>query len=87
MASIPVDQTLQAGISAVQEGDKAQARTLLLQVVEQDDRIERSWYWLSLAVEDAEDKILALENVIVLNPDHEVARSNLDWWRQRVRYE
>ena len=87
MASIPIDQMLQAGISAVQEGDKAQARTLLLQVVEQDDRIEQAWYWLSLAVEDASDKILALENVLVLNPEHEVAQSNLDWWRQRVRYE
>lgn len=87
MTSEQLDQLLQAGIEAVQAGEKAHARSLLLQVIEQDDHIENAWYWLSVAVEDAEDKLLALENVLVLNPDHEVARSNLEWWRQRVKYE
>lgn len=63
-------QLLNAGIAATQRGDKAQGRELLLRVVEADERIEPAWLWLAAALEDPADQLLALENVLTLNPRH-----------------
>ncbi len=68
---------LYEGALALQQGDKARARELLLQVVEADERIEEAWLWLSGAVDDPEDQRTALENVLALNPQNAHARYGL----------
>ena len=66
---------LQAGIRAAKAGDRARARDLLLQVVDQNQTIELAWIWLSEVVDDLEDKVTALENALALNP----ANAAVDW--------
>lgn len=61
---------LNAGIAATRRGDKAEGRELLLQVVAADDGMEPAWLWLAAALEDPADQLLALENVLTLNPRH-----------------
>ena len=75
---------LQAGIAAVRQQDYARGRDLLLQVVERDDQIEQAWLWLSVAVEDPQDKATALENVLVINPRNEAARRQLAQLQQQL---
>lgn len=65
-----LQQKLQAGIQAVRAGDLARGRALLLEVVAADERNEPAWLWLSAAVDDPADRLIALENVLVLNPGH-----------------
>jgi hypothetical protein len=77
MPSSDVETWLEAGIAAVKAGDRAQARTLLLRVVEADDESEAGWLWLSQAVEDDDDRRICLENVLDLNPANEAARRGL----------
>lgn len=72
-----LQKLLQEGIVAVRQRDYARGRDLLLQVVERDDQIEQAWLWLSVAVEDPQDKVMALENVLVINPRNEAARRQL----------
>lgn len=74
MPEADIDQLLQEGIRAVRNGQRAEGRQLLLQVVEADEANEQGWYWLSLAVETTPDKITALENVLTLNPVNETAQ-------------
>ena len=58
---------LKQGIAALKAGRKAEARTLLMQVVEQDERNEMAWLWLSGAVDTDEDRRVCLENVRVVS--------------------
>ena len=41
------DEILKQGIAALKAGRKAEARSFLMQVVEQDERNEMAWLWLS----------------------------------------
>ncbi|MBK8987170.1 MAG: hypothetical protein IPM39_14005 [Chloroflexi bacterium] len=68
---------LQAGISALKAGERAQAREWLLQAVDADETDEVAWLWLSGAVESPDDRRICLENVLALNPDNETARRGL----------
>jgi Tfp pilus assembly protein PilF len=68
---------LYEGALALQQGDKARARDLLLHVVEADEGLEEAWLWLSGAVDDPEDQRTALENVLALNPTNQHARYGL----------
>ena len=77
MSSSDVEGWLEAGIAALQAGERAQAHSLLLRVVEADEASEAGWLWLSQAVEDADDKRICLENVLDLNPANEAARRGL----------
>ncbi len=72
-----LQKLLQEGIAAVKRRDYPRGRDLLLQVVESDDRIEQAWLWLSVAVEDLQDKVTALENALAINPDNHDARQQL----------
>jgi hypothetical protein len=72
-----VSERLTQGIAACKAGRKAEARTLLEQVIEQDDHNETAWLWLSGAVETDEDRQICLENVLTINPDNELARRGL----------
>jgi len=77
------DNLLEQGISAALTGRRDEARTLLAQVVEADDRNEQAWLWLSGLVEVPEDIRTCLENVLHLNPDNVKAQQGLAWLEQR----
>lgn len=68
---------LKEGVQAARDGRKADARRLLLQVVEQDERNEKAWIWLSYVVESDDDRLVCLENVLAINPDNGSAKKGL----------
>ena len=78
------DDLLKQGIAALKDGRKAQARSLLTQVVEQDERNEMAWLWLSGAVDTDEDRRICLENVLAINPDNQAAQRGLKILRQKA---
>jgi hypothetical protein len=69
---------LKEGIAALNAGRKAKAHNLLMQVVQQDERNEMAWLWLSGAVDTDEERRICLENVLAINPNNGVARRGLD---------
>ena len=74
---------LEQGISAALTGRRDEARVLLTQAVEADDRNEQAWLWLSGLLEEPEDMRTCLENVLHLNPDNIKAQQGLAWVEQR----
>ena len=74
---------LNDGIAAARSGQAAQARDLLMQVVEADENNESAWLWLSGVVESLEDRQVCLENVLALNPDSVAAQKGLAWIDQQ----
>jgi hypothetical protein len=77
------DNLLEQGISAALTGRREEARTLLSQVVEADERNEQAWLWLSGLVEDPDEIRTCLENVLHLNPDNVKAQHGLAWVEQQ----
>jgi len=67
---------LRAGIKSAQDGDRAEARNLLLRVTEADPRNENAWLWLASISEYPEELLVFLNNVLQINPNNERA---LDW--------
>lgn len=74
-----IAEWLYDGALALCQGDIDIARELLMRVVEADDQNEEGWLWLSGAVDDMEDRQVALENVLELNPGNQYARMGLEW--------
>jgi tetratricopeptide (TPR) repeat protein len=70
-------ELLQQGIALARAGQREEARNILLKVVEQDERNESAWLWLSGLVDSDDDKAIALENVLTLNPNNEWAKRGL----------
>jgi len=68
---------LQQGIAYAKAGHREETRDILLQVVELDEQNESAWLWLSGVVDSDDDKAVALENVLALNPNNEWARRGL----------
>ena len=68
---------LQQGIALAKAGRHEEARELLLQVIDQDERNETAWLWVSGVVDNDEDKAIALENVLQINPANEWAKRGL----------
>ncbi|MBI5958284.1 MAG: PD40 domain-containing protein [Chloroflexi bacterium] len=73
-----VETLLKQGIDAARGGDKAAARALLEQVVEQDQQNEKGWFWLAAVTEDLNEKRICLGNVLVINPNNQRARKLLE---------
>jgi tetratricopeptide (TPR) repeat protein len=74
-----IDEHLLNGIAAVRAGRRSEARTLLMSVVERDERNEQAWLWLAGVMDDPADVRTCLENVLELNPNNARARQGLDW--------
>src|ERR671922_73586 len=77
---------LREGIQAIQAGDRARGRDLLLRVVEADERVEPAWLWLSAARDDPAEQLVALENVLALNPRHPQALAGVRSLRQKLGF-
>ncbi|MFN2151490.1 MAG: tetratricopeptide repeat protein [Anaerolineales bacterium] len=74
---------LQQAISAYKAGHRGKARALLLQFVEIDQQNELSWLLLSNLVHDLDDRIIALENALTINPNNEKAANQL--WKLKQK--
>lgn len=72
-----VDNLLRTGITAVKSKQYEQARELLMQVVELDKKNVLGWLWLSSVVEHPADKEACLENVLLLDPNNQIAHRGL----------
>lgn len=79
-----VNELLQEGIRAAKGGQADKARQTLEQVIEQEPRNEMAWLWLSSVVETDEQCMACLENVLAINPDHQVAQRGLQVLRQKA---
>lgn len=75
------DELLQAGIKAAQEGDRTQAKQMLLQATEIDPGDENAWFWLASISEYPEELLGFLNKVLKINPQHERASE----WRKSTK--
>jgi hypothetical protein len=73
-----LDQLFREAVEAIRAGDKAGGRAKMLKVVEQDEMNEQAWLWLSGVVETDEERIIALENALTVNPGNDKARRTLE---------
>jgi tetratricopeptide (TPR) repeat protein len=55
-----------------------EARDLLIQIVEVDPQNEVAWVWLSGLVDALEDRIIACENALTINPANQKVRAYLN---------
>jgi Mg-chelatase subunit ChlD/tetratricopeptide (TPR) repeat protein len=67
------DEVKRRGIVAAKGGRYDEAMEYLMMAVEKNDSDPESWYWLSTIIEDPEEKQIALENVLTLEPEHPAA--------------
>lgn len=84
MDSAALQQLLRDGITAIKNGDRAHGRDLLLKVVEANDRLEPAWLWLSSAMDDPQDQLVALENALTLNPHNAAAQERAQKLREQL---
>ena len=74
--SAEVTEMLSRGIKAAQDGNRAEARHLLLQATELEPKNENAWLWLASISEYPEELLIFLSNVLSVNPQNERA---LEW--------
>jgi len=70
------EKMLREGIKAAQEGNRSDARNLLLRVTENDADNENAWLWLASISEYPEELLVFLNNVLRINAENERA---LEW--------
>jgi hypothetical protein len=68
---------LRTGIQAAQSGNKAVARAILEQVIEQAPDNELAWIWLASVVETTAERRDCLLKVLAINPNNERAKQAL----------
>lgn len=78
-----LNEQLRAGIAAAKSGQREQARELLTQVVQQDEKNIAGWLWLSGVVDSLEDREVCLENVLALEPNNAAASKGLSLLRKQ----
>jgi len=76
-------ELLKQGIEAAHAGRRREARDFFLHVVDIDPHNELAWMWLTGYVDELDDKIIACENVLTLNPANEKVRVYLNSLRQQ----
>jgi twitching motility two-component system response regulator PilG len=64
---------LELGIELARKGEKAEARTLISELVGLDPKNERAWLWLSSVAASAGEAAAALRRVLELHPRHQQA--------------
>ncbi len=76
--ALDFEELKRRGIVAAKGGRHAEAKDYLVAAVGQNESDVESWYWLSTVVDNPEDKQIALENVITLDPSHTTAASAIE---------
>lgn len=70
-------ELFERAVEAARGGRKDEARQLFIQVVETDPQHEVAWLWLAGLMESIEDRIIASENALTLNPANEKVKAHL----------
>jgi tetratricopeptide (TPR) repeat protein len=78
---------LHQAVGLARAGKNDVARDIFLRVVEDDPYNELAWMWLAGLVDTLEDKIVACENVLTINPKNEKAQKYLESLRWRLPVE
>jgi twitching motility two-component system response regulator PilG len=65
---------LKKGIAAAKNGEREEARNLLMQATEIDSLNEEVWMWLASISEYPEELVAFLTNVLTINPENERAK-------------
>lgn len=65
-------------VELARAGKRDAARDAFLRVVDEDPRHELAWMWLAGLVDLLEDKIIACENALTINPSNEKVRNYLE---------
>src|SRR5512134_1948097 len=77
MTTNEINLWLTKGVAAAKAGKRAEARELLLRVVDADENNVQAWLWLSGVVTTLEDREVCLQNVLALDPINEAAQRGL----------
>ncbi|HRE48615.1 MAG TPA: hypothetical protein PLD47_12895 [Aggregatilineales bacterium] len=73
-----LDFLVQQAVAALKASKRQEARRILEHVVEQDERHEQAWLWLSGCVETIDEQIICLQNVLTVNPGNQKARKGIE---------
>ncbi len=68
-----MNQLTKEGIAALKTGDKARAQQLLVAALQENNDDLQAWLWLSGAVENDVDRLECLEQVLRIDPNHDLA--------------
>lgn len=75
------DTILQLGIEAAREGNREEARNLFGLLTRQEPDNVQAWLWLAGVAESPEERYAALERVVELDPNNEMALKGLQAMR------
>ncbi len=78
------DVLVKQAVAAFKAGRKAEARSILEGVVEQNEGHADAWLYLSALVDSLEEQEICLENVLALDPNSEKAKKGLETVRQKI---
>lgn len=67
------DSILQLGIEAARDGNKEEARNLFRLLIGEDSQNVQAWLWLAGVSESLDERRTALERVLELDPDNDMA--------------
>jgi len=66
--------SLEKGIVAARSGNHSQAKTYLVQTLQQNKQNEQAWLWLSEVVDTLGEQISCIERVLEINPNNHTAK-------------
>lgn len=75
---------LQNAISLIKSGHKAEAKLILIQILEEDNQNEKAWIWMSAVVDTDEMRLECLDEVLKINPDNHVAQKGAAKLRENL---
>lgn len=78
------DHRAQAGLAALQAGDKREARRIFADLVRELPQDESSWWLLAQATDDSEQKAVYLRQALRLNPGYQEAARQLAAVERRI---
>lgn len=78
------DDQFKQAVEAFKAGRKDEARDLLMDIVDKNERHEQAWLYLSALVDSDEERQICLENVLEINPNNDRARKGLEKVKQKI---
>jgi hypothetical protein len=78
---------LQQAITAIKSGDKKTGQQLLAEVIKSDPGNENAWLWMSDVVEHDENRLYCLRQVLLINPNNQIAKKGLAILRDKKKDE